>query len=248
MSRHSNLAPRIEQFAQYVQGKGYNSDNLADEIRNTASLLTESPSLIIDIGGNVGNYTAAVLQIFPDVELHVFEPSAKNVQILKNKFKDSKNVNIVPNAITNDTNLTKLFSNEIGSGLASLTKRNLEYFNIEFNKIEEISPVKFSDYWKNDLNEKVIDIVKIDIEGHELDALQSFGESLQSIKVIQFEFGGTSIDTRNYFQDYWRLFSKNNFSIYRITPHGLLSVPQYSENLECFLSMNYVAANKKFIK
>jgi len=39
-----------------------------------------------------------------------------------------------------------------------------------------------------------IDFIKIDTEGYELKVLQGFEDSLQNIKIIQFEYGGTFLD------------------------------------------------------
>jgi hypothetical protein len=62
----------------------------------------------------------------------------------------------------------------------------------------------------------IIDYVKIDVEGWELSVLQGFGDLVYNMRVIQFEFGGSNIDTRTFFQDFWYFFKDHNFSIYRI--------------------------------
>ena len=59
-----------------------------------------------------------------------------------------------------------LYSNEDGSGLASLTKRRLDHLGIDFDNMENIQTIRFEDYWKANLNSQHIDICKIDIEGH----------------------------------------------------------------------------------
>lgn len=40
-----------------------------------------------------------------------------------------------------------------------------------------------------------VDFVKIDTEGYELEVLKGFGEALKKVKVIQFEYGGTYLDS-----------------------------------------------------
>jgi hypothetical protein len=91
------------------------------------------------------------------------------------------------------------------------------------------------------------DVLKIDVEGHEIDVLLGGLMSLENIKVVQFEFGGTNIDSRNFFRDFWILFEEKNFSIYRVTPEKLLKLEKYSEALEVFIYANYIALNKKFL-
>ena len=46
-------------------------------------------------------------------------------------------------------------------------------------------------------------IVFADTLLNELDVLKGFGKFISITKLIQFEFGGTFIDRRIYFQDFW---------------------------------------------
>lgn len=85
--------------------------------------------------------------------------------------------------------------------------------------------------------------MKIDIEGLELAALRGFGAALDATSVLQFEFGGCNIDTRSYFRDFWTLFQRRGFTLYRITPFGLDRIARYRESDEFFSTTNYVARN-----
>ena len=157
---------------------------------------------------------------------------------------DSK-IQILPFAVSDKAGPATLFANEEGSGLGSLSRRKLEHFGIDFNFKEQVDTIRFEDYWHNNLNRREIDIVKIDIEGHELSALNGFGDALSSTNVIQFEFGGTNIDTRTFFQDFWYFFKEHNFNIYRITPLGSQIISAYREQDEFFSVTNYIAVNRK---
>jgi hypothetical protein len=105
--------------------------------------------------------------------------------------------------------------------------------------------IRFEDYWTERLGRRDLDIVKIDIEGHELAALDGFGDAILATRVLQFEFGGSNIDTRTYFQDFWYFFRRFEFDLYRITPFGLAYVDRYREVDETFLVTNYVAVNRR---
>ena len=117
-------------------------------------------------------------------------------------------------------------------------------FNIDFDVREQITTVRFEDYWTEYLNKRPLDLVKIDIEGHELAALRGFGKAIYSTSVVQFEVGGCNIDTKTFFQDFWYYFKDHNFSMHRITPLGLESITSYKEIDECFSTTNYLAINK----
>jgi hypothetical protein len=83
--------------------------------------------------------------------------------------------------------------------------------------------------------------IKIDVEGHELDVLAGATNVLAGVKVIQFEFGGTDIDTRTFFQDFFYLLVPLGFRLWRHSPRGLIPVTEYSERLEIFFYTNYFA-------
>ena len=235
----------IERTAAYVQGKGYGSATIEQEVNLLHGFLGDRPKLAIDIGGNVGNYTAELRRKNPDLEIHTFEPSAGNVAKLSARFKDDRLITLVPFALSDEAGSATLFADRPGSGLGSLTKRRLDHFNIAFETTETIKTVRFEDYWREQLRSRPLDIVKIDVEGHELAALKGFGGALNATRVLQFEFGGCNIDTRTYFQDFWYLFKHQKFAIYRFTPLGVEEMTQYKESDEFFSTTNYLAVSQR---
>jgi FkbM family methyltransferase len=208
-------------------------------------LLVNKPKLAIDIGGNVGDYSMEMRNRNPDLEIHIFEPDQTNLTILRNRFIEDRLITVVPSAISNNSGNAILYADTPGSVLASLTKRNLKHLDINFEAKQQVATIRFEDYWKNALSSRLLDIVKIDIEGHELDALEGFGSAIESVKVLQFEFGGCNIDTRTFFQDFWYFFKKHQFDIFRITPNGMESISRYREVDEFFSTTNYIAKNSR---
>jgi FkbM family methyltransferase len=235
----------IERAAAYAQGKGYGTATIGQEIDLLLSLLGVRPKLAIDVGGNVGNYTAELRKKNPQLEIHVFEPSATNIAKLGARFKDDSLIKLVPFALSDRAGSATLFANEPGSGLGSLTRRRLDHFNIAFDTKETVETTRFEDYWRTQLQSRKLDVVKIDVEGNELVALQGFGDALNATRVLQFEFGGCNIDTRTYFQDFWYYLSEQRFEIYRITPFGAAKITSYQESDEFFSTTNYLAVNQR---
>ena len=204
------------------------------------------PYIFIDIGANKGDYSKEVFRQFPDMEIYMFEPSKYHKNNLSKLYGKNPNIHINNIGLSNKSYKTTLYSDHYGSALSSLTQRNVP--NIDFNYKEEVEIQRFDEYWNTTENvNNIIDYVKIDVEGHELDVLEGIGKYIDQIRLIQFEFGGTNIDTRTYFKDFWNYFKKHNFSIYRITPKGLLYIYKYWEMDEVFLTTNYIAFNKNNI-
>jgi hypothetical protein len=110
--------------------------------------------------------------------------------------------------------------------------------------MEQVEVRRFEDHYDTFLAGRIIDIVKIDVEGHELMVLHGFGESIGKMRVIQFELGGANIDTKVFFRDFWRFFEKTGFSLYRITPLGVMRIDSYHESEEFFTIANFIAVNK----
>ena len=106
---------------------------------------------------------------------------------------------------------------------------------------EEIK-IKTIDSYCDEHAIKTINLLKLDIEGHELDALKGAKRMLSSgaIDFIQFEFGGCNIDSRTYFQDFYYLL-KDDFRFFRILKDGLFPIKSYKEEYEVFITTNFLA-------
>ena len=237
----------VEQLSAQKQGKGWGAGTICQEVNCCISVLGDSPRVVLDIGANVGLYAEELIKRYPEAEFYLFEPSLSNSRILRQKFKGRKKVNIYQKAVSKATGKAKLFSNEEGSGLASLTKRNLKHFGLEMNVESSVDTIRLDEFLDSDLPSRIIDYIKIDIEGHELDALNGMGARILDAKIIQFEFGGCNIDTRTFFLDFWNFFEKVNFRIYRITPAGPCLISVYEELHEFFSTTNYIAVNNLLV-
>ena len=235
---------KTERWASKNLGKGWGTETILEEISQIQELIPNvQPNLCIDVGGNKGLYTDALLNLFPMAKVYTFEPAAANLLALRKRFNGNDRVTIIPKGVAREDAVLKLYSDTPGSGLASLTKRQLDHFKISFEHEEVIEVISFENFWIDNLNKAPIDICKLDIEGHELDALRGMGAALAVTKVVQFEFGGCNIDTRTFFQDFWYFFTEKNFSIYRITPYGPVRIKKYSEKDEFFSTTNFIAVN-----
>ena len=225
------------------QGKGWGSTTIKAEVNSVLKSYrpwkSEEPITVFDVGANIGDWTDEFLTAHPNTMLFAFEPSSAAFSHLSNRFKADSRVTTFNFALGEVDGEGTLFSDAPASGFASLTKRRLEHFGISTNKSEKIS-VKT-------LNSLIFerstscDILKIDIEGNELYALQSGQEILKHCKVILFEFGGANLDSKTTFQDFWYFFQDLSFSLWRITPSGIKKVKKYSELDEIYVTTNFLA-------
>lgn len=232
----------IEREAQFAQGFGIGAASVAREASAAYHLFQENfdeEITFLDIGASVGEYTEQLIE-FPNVARgYLFEPQIDCVETLQNKFNNHKEINIVNLALGATTGAAQLFADKRGSKMASLTKLDLTHFNVEFLP-SEVCQVQTLDNWC--ASEGVTpNFIKIDVEGHELDVLRGGCEILPKVKIVQFEFGRTNIDTKTTFKDLWNFMYENDFCIFRIGPTRLVPTPEYSEKLENYSISNYLA-------
>lgn len=239
----TQLARKVEKAAARLQGKGYGTATIARENALVHRLLGSEPRLAVDIGGNVGEYTAELRRRHPALEIHVFEPSSTNVGRLRERFAGDSRITLVPCAVADAPGQAVLYADVSGSGMGSLAQRELAHRGIDFRAQETVPVLRFADYWAGPLGGRRLDIAKLDIEGFELAALRGFGDALAATAVLQFEFGGCNVDTRTFFRDFWQLFEHRGFELYRITPLGLERMRRYRDSDECFATTNYLARN-----
>jgi FkbM family methyltransferase len=182
-----------------------------------------------------------VLQTLPKSTVHSFEPSGAAFAKLASTVAGNPRVSVHQLALSDTDGDAILYSNEPGSPLSSLTNRRLDHFGLDFS-CQEVVHTNRLESWARALGISAVDVLKLDVEGHELQVLGGSEQFLDSMRVIQFEFGGCNIDTKTYFQDFWYLLTAAGFHIHRLGPAGLRAVDRYSERDEVFITTNYFAS------
>lgn len=205
--------------------------------------------IVFDVGCNVGKYSNAVVEYFgkEHVHVHAFEPSAFTFNELKKNTGGAKESIVYNNfGLGKEPAKLQLYTNGEGSGLASVYNRKLDHHQLSMSGVEQIRIETLDAYcFQNQIYH--IDLLKLDVEGHELSCLQGAAQMLgkNAIKSIQLEFGGCNIDSRTYLMDFWYLLSEK-YRIYRIVKDGLREITRYNETGEIFKNINMLAIHKEY--
>ena len=204
-----------------------------------------SPFVIFDVGANKGQFLELVIRETNAAltEIHCFEPAKATYAVLQQSFASNLGVHLNNVGLGEVQRVAKLYYDEPGSGLASLTKRRLDHFGISHSSEENVSIDTIDEYCAAK-GIKEITFLKIDVEGHELDVLKGARRMFSSnaIAAVVFEFGGCNIDTRTFMQDYWYFFKEAKMKLFRVTPGGyLFPIHSYSEVMEQMVTTNFFA-------
>jgi FkbM family methyltransferase len=242
------LLEKIERKIQLELGKGWGSATTEIEAKTVAKIAKQIISgdlIVYDIGANVGDWSASIQKFLPESRVVAFEPSKDAFDRLTKRFANSTNFTSVNLAVGKENTETILYADSSASGLGSLTKRRVKHFGINFEHKEPVKVTTLDEWLRNESPDETPNVLKMDVEGHELDVLMGASKALRRIQVIQFEFGGGNVDSKTYFQDFWYFFESHGFEISRLTPRGIKVVSKYSEALETFMPTNYLAVRRK---
>jgi FkbM family methyltransferase len=239
---------KVASIAQFLMGIGSGSDvegSGESAVFRVLNPVDDRRLVVFDVGANLGQFLAVARRQLRDrdVTFHCFEPGATGYAAVKEQYASCSNVVLNKMAVGREAGHGDLWYDSPGSGLASLTRRDLEHFGIGFDQSEPVEITTVDSYCGTHEIER-IDLLKMDIEGHEYDALQGAAATFArgAVGAVMFEFGGCNIDTRTFFRDFWRFFERHNMRVFRVTPGGYLHpIPRYLESLEQFRTTNFLA-------
>jgi FkbM family methyltransferase len=248
-----NLLGRTVKVANLLRGVGTGA---ALEVSGEDGVLAclratvPAPRVIFDVGCNRGDFVDMVLRVLGPTHsgaLHAFEPAGTTFEALADRFGSTPGVVLNRCALGRVPGTFRLHYDRAGSGLASLTKRDLAHLSIHMSESEEVA-VRTLDEYCATAGVTRIDLLKIDVEGHELDVLGGASAMFDErrIGMVAFEFGGCNLDTRTCLRDFFQHFDRFGMTIHRVTPSGHLhAIDRYCEADELYLTTNFVACPRR---
>ena len=202
-------------------------------------------AIIFDIGANVGRYATLVMKLNPTAIVHAFEPHPTAFGLLKAAAAEH---GFTPHqvALGEEPGNVVLFDkvNENGSEHASLYRDVIERVHHK-NACQITVPCQTVDRMARKLRVKHINLLKIDVEGHELQVLRGASGTLKKkiVDVIQFEFNEMNVFSRTFFKDFSDYLV--GFRFYRLLPDSVLDLGEYSpRSHEIFAFQNVVCVRE----
>jgi len=224
--------------------KGYEGGavlrNIADngEARVLAQL-GATLGVVLDVGANVGEWTAAALAAGAK-HVHAFEISPATSDGLKKRYANESRVTVNDVGLSSAPGTVTIHHYPDHPALTTMT----EYPHDATSVAVEV-PVRTGDSYLADHGIERVDFLKIDVEGAEGSVLEGFKGSLRSgaISAVQFEYGRVSILTKFLLRDFFDVLEGHGFTVGKIGPRDVVFGP-YDMSMEQFNDSNWLAVHK----
>jgi len=227
-----------------LESQGFGSGARIDssgEIRAAQQFLSgthERTLVVLDIGANRGEYTEAILKVFPGAMVHAFEPSTETYSLLCTSLRNQKNVQTHNYGLGHVNDRVPLYKENPHARIASLSPLDVTKNHLT----EQVQIHRLDDIFQT-LGLRQVDLAKIDVEGHEMDVLLGSEQVIKSGKIshLQFELGGSSIDTNTTLKMFFEFFSEYRYDLFLIRKSGPLHLSSYKYLYEQYSTTNFIA-------
>jgi len=190
------------------------------------------------VGANVGDWTSLLLSqdVAHPIKGYLFEPNPQLQPSLQARFAQCSDLKIFVQALGSQAEERTFFLAQTSSEHAS--------FHINPDQIYEsiTTQVNSLDNFGYEHGLNVIDFIKIDTEGHEMDVLLGAVDHLthRQIQMIQFEYGDGWRLGGHTLRHCWDFLHRFDFEVRLISPNGLRHFDPDSEG-EFFMTSNFIA-------
>ena len=239
----------IEKYGQVNKALSYdNCDMNANGELNVIKHLMPASNLVFDVGANVGEWSGHALKSNPAITIYAFEPIPEIYTILiSNIASKSSEMQTYQLALANiDTRKDfYYYAKSIAiSRMSTCYRRDSEVEKmIDFEPTKITVNVRSLDSFCHEHEISFIDFLKIDTEGSEFDILKGATGLLKngSIRVIQFEYGGTYTSAGIKLHDVYMFLRDFGYQVFHIMPNKLVHITEWTDTLENFRYSNYLA-------
>lgn len=242
------MVKKLRIFFNWIQGYEFGDPERNGEYHFLRSFIKKG-MVVLDVGANVGDYSSFIFDLAGgDIELHCFEPVQAAFTKLKqrlSKLQQTQNIYLNNLGLSKRQEKAKIKIYGATAGVNSLYERQSAIDThpelSDFSE-ESIFLTTLDDYVTH-CNIDNIDLLKIDVEGHELKVIEGATSFLASgrINVIQFEYGGCFLDSGAKLEDIFILFSQKGYKLFRLLPYGKIRVKKFQSHLENYKYSNWIA-------
>lgn len=159
-----------------------------DSLELLELLCQQNLEIIYDIGANVGMWTLLAKAIYPGAAIHAFEPLVKHQMAFYQNTKALLNVKLHGVALGSSPGsaMVKVTDFSDASSLLELTDEGKNRFHLNQVTEEQVT-IETLDGWVQKNKLPWPDLIKMDVQGFELEVLRGAGEALTNAKAVLAE-------------------------------------------------------------
>ncbi|MGH9227183.1 MAG: FkbM family methyltransferase [Acidimicrobiales bacterium] len=138
--------------------------------------------IVFDVGANCGAASVHFARHHPAAQVHAFEPGWEARSYLERNVASLPNVCVHPFGLSSADREARLYHGDDDLGKASLIPRKVN--------LDESEPVELraGGTWAAEQGIQRIDILKVDVEGCEVEVLEGLGDLLPTVKLLFVEY------------------------------------------------------------
>jgi len=143
------------------------------------------PKIVVDVGAHIGIFTLYVKKVCPYSQIIAVEPCPLSFRLLKLNMRLTKlsNIIVVPYALSLSRGCTTLYSGLGWRGVSTTKLEFAKHFTKHGKTILKVPTITLDDLARS-MHVTSIDLIKIDVEGAELDVLKGGSETLTRTKEL----------------------------------------------------------------
>lgn len=147
---------------------------VAEDVRRVLPHLPAQGGVMIDVGANIGVFTASILADRPDTRAWLFEPVAALFEHCRARFEGNPNVVVERLALGDRNEDSTIYKPSHNLGGNSIVKVQVDKFTAGHAVTWEKEPVRVRifDDWAREHGIERVDFIKTDTEGHDYAVLK----------------------------------------------------------------------------
>jgi FkbM family methyltransferase len=169
---------------------------------------------VLDIGGNKGYYSLLAAKLCGDSgSVYTFEPLPENCKWIDSAFKDNgyRSVELVPVALSNRNGSATFFEAKKSGGGTLIEKSNQHGAPIT------VITKRLDDFLDEKASYKAVDVIKMDVEGAEMQVLEGAAELLRNSQRLKLLI---DIHSQQLGEDVFDLLQSHGFKMFTIERHS----------------------------
>lgn len=186
---------------------------------------------ILDVGADIGQFALKINRGLPNKQIHSFEPVLESSLNLKKNLSKYPNINFYNTALGEVKKDVNFYINNFTASSSVLAMESLHKDIFPYTTNSKKTKVK-QDLLDNFLNDSWQNILlKIDVQGYELNVLKGSIKTLHKTKVVIIETGIKNLyDGQSFFEEVYYFMKKSGF--YYAGNYDQLKNPKNGEVLQ----------------